>query len=335
MFHILRNSTLTMAEASAATSSETVDLAGGAGFSIIGTVTVSTPTAKTFDSGTAAVTTLTFATKAATAAGDYIVIYDTAGLAWAVAANKTGSDPAPTGAIWTAIPAGRKAQCDISAASTAAQVAAAFELSFDALTAVPFATDDSAADGTMLITMTLNGVVTEASPHNTGDTGAGSIGEVLSTPGVASEVDVDANTVTIPTHGYTTGLKGQLTTTGTLPTGLLTGTDYFIIAVDADTVKFATSLSNAQAGTAINITSQGVSASVNTFTATSLAGASIKLQKSNDGTVWVDVPSSSQNVTTTAVFAWEVVDPMYRYVKALSALTAGQLAPAFLICIKT
>lgn len=59
-------------------------------------------------------------------------------------------------------------------------------------------------------------------------------------------------------HGFTTGMKVQLTTTDTLPTGLSLATDYYIIRVDADNYKFATSIANAGAGTAISWTDDGV-----------------------------------------------------------------------------
>ena len=56
------------------------------------------------------------------------------------------------------------------------------------------------------------------------------------------------------THGFWTGCRVRLTTTGTLPSGLSTGTDYYIIDSSSQTFKFATSRDNARAGTAINIT---------------------------------------------------------------------------------
>lgn len=49
----------------------------------------------------------------------------------------------------------------------------------------------------------------------------------------------------------------QLTTTTTLPAGLATATDYYVIKVTDLTCKFATSYANAVAGTAINITDAG------------------------------------------------------------------------------
>lgn len=72
---------------------------------------------------------------------------------------------------------------------------------------------------------------------------------------VDADVTVAADTITETGHDYTTG-EGpvQLTTTGTLPTGLATGTNYWIISVDANTIAFAASRNLALAGTKVGIT---------------------------------------------------------------------------------
>lgn len=54
-----------------------------------------------------------------------------------------------------------------------------------------------------------------------------------------------------------TGIKVKFTTTGTLPAGLSTGTYYYLIYQSATTFKVASSLANALAGTAIDITDTG------------------------------------------------------------------------------
>lgn len=58
--------------------------------------------------------------------------------------------------------------------------------------------------------------------------------------------------VTKTAHGLATGDQVYLQTTGALPTGLSANTTYYVIYVDANTFRLATSLANAQAGTAIN-----------------------------------------------------------------------------------
>ena len=56
---------------------------------------------------------------------------------------------------------------------------------------------------------------------------------------------------------YATGDQIQVSTTGSLPGGLSASTNYFVIRVSAKNLKLATNLSNANAGTAITITSVG------------------------------------------------------------------------------
>ena len=56
---------------------------------------------------------------------------------------------------------------------------------------------------------------------------------------------VASNGTTITGHGLGTGTKLQLTTSGSLPTGLALSTDYYLIKKDANTVQFATTAKNA------------------------------------------------------------------------------------------
>jgi microcystin-dependent protein len=65
-----------------------------------------------------------------------------------------------------------------------------------------------------------------------------------------------------------TGRKIQLTTTGTLPTGLAAATDYYMIVVDSTHIKLATTLSNAVNNTAIDITGAGSGTNTGTGTGT-------------------------------------------------------------------
>lgn len=69
----------------------------------------------------------------------------------------------------------------------------------------------------------------------------------------------------------------QLTTTTTLPAGLATATDYYVIKVTDLTCKFATSYANAVAGTAINITDAGTGThTINTLLPRYTNGAGIQ-----------------------------------------------------------
>ena len=73
-----------------------------------------------------------------------------------------------------------------------------------------------------------------------------------------ANVNTATDTITITGHGFTTGLVVDLTQTGggALPTGLSTGTAYYVIRVDANNIKLATTAANAFAGTpVVDITS--------------------------------------------------------------------------------
>ena len=72
----------------------------------------------------------------------------------------------------------------------------------------------------------------------------GTFNVTIATPGVA----------TLNGHGLYTGQMVYLTTTGALPTGLSANVAYYVIRVDANTFRLATSLANANASTPINTT---------------------------------------------------------------------------------
>ncbi len=75
-----------------------------------------------------------------------------------------------------------------------------------------------------------------------------------------SNVDVGANTIAVdPVYPYVTGDAVKLFTVQnyTVPTGLVAGTIYYVIALSATSIKLATSRVLAIAGTAIDITAQG------------------------------------------------------------------------------
>ena len=73
-----------------------------------------------------------------------------------------------------------------------------------------------------------------------------------------SAVNTTDDTITITAHGYTTGVAVNYNRQGgTAITGLTSGTDYYVIKVDANTIKLAASADDATAGTAIDISGQG------------------------------------------------------------------------------
>lgn len=144
------------------------------------------------DTGAISEIELTFLAKASMTEGEYLVLSDASGNDWAIAANISGSAPAPTGAIYAAIPSGRKAQVDLSSGLivSAADVAAAFKAAFNALTGFSSALvlDDTAADGTMLVTSAIMGNVNDPQSLLEDDSGAGSITFVVNVIGVDSNL---------------------------------------------------------------------------------------------------------------------------------------------------
>lgn len=75
----------------------------------------------------------------------------------------------------------------------------------------------------------------------------------------AADVSAANGTFTVVSNTATwiTGMAVVLTTTGTLPAGLSLATTYYVVRDSATTIKFASSLANAVAGTVINITDIG------------------------------------------------------------------------------
>ena len=292
------------------------------------TITSSTPSAKTAISGTAAANTLTFPAKTSATGGDYFVIWDPSGTGWAAALNKSGTDPAPTGAHWAAIASGNKVNVDISGTSTAATVATAVKNALNGLTGFTAAVSasDAGNDGTLVCTRVESGPVTATTVNNSNDSGAGSITNGTIVAGVAGKISVGNDTISVTSHGLLTGTKLQVTTTGSRPGGISGGTDYFVVVVDANTFKLSDTLAHAQAGTnIIDITSIG--SGTQTFTPTSLAGATGQLQGSFDGTNWYN-DGSSQNITSTGVQTYVANSgntPVYKYYQVTFTITAGQL----------
>lgn len=108
-------------------------------------------------------------------------------------------------------------------------------------------------------------------------------GQITFSDLVVSAVDTALDTVTGASHSRHTGDgPAQVTTTGTLLGGLAVSMNYWLIVVDANTLKFATSAVNAHAGTAIDLTSTG----------------------SGTNTI-VDIPGTTQRAITDNTAVWD------------------------------
>lgn len=97
---------------------------------------------------------------------------------------------------------------------------------------------------------------------STDATKAAVIGPVITfNGGSGGTVSVSANTLKLNNHPFATGDYVTYTTSGTTIQGLVAGTSYFIIRVDSNTVRLASSLANANNGVAIDITGLGTGTS--------------------------------------------------------------------------
>jgi hypothetical protein len=148
---------------------------------------------------------------------------------------------------------------------------------------------------------------------------------------VDADVSVGNNTITETAHGFQTGDKLQLTTSGVLPAGLALVTDYYAIRVDANTIKLAISAYNAEWNNPVDITA-AAGGGTHTVTGVEVEGRSLDVWISNPsiaisdggGTITVDgtvelgatTLAALENITVSAtdldirdlVFATDKVD---------------------------
>jgi hypothetical protein len=140
-------------------------------------------------------------------------------------------------------------------------------------------------------------------------------------------VTVVGDIIAIAAHPYVTGCKVALTTDGVLPTGL-SATNYYVINVSSGTIKLASSLANAVAGTAVDITA-AAGGGTHTLTAATSTSNVCKLQESNDNSNWTDVGSYTVTIATTAgAVVWPMGEVSSRYLRVLYTPSAGIISLA-------
>jgi hypothetical protein len=98
-------------------------------------------------------------------------------------------------------------------------------------------------------------------------------------------------------------------------------TDYFLIRVDADKVKVATSYANAIAGTGVNLTANG--SGTHTFTPATLS-SSAQVKGSIDGSNWFAI-GSAITVTADGITSGLISGNAYQYMRVDITQTAGQV----------
>lgn len=122
------------------------------------------------------------------------------------------------------------------------------------------------------------------------------------TADASTDVCTYTSTANFPSN-ILTGTRVRLTTTTTLPGGLATATDYYVIRVSDSTFKLATSYANAIAGTAINITDAGTGTHTVTWLLpryTNGAGVGAIFFNSNSTALGAATPNLSLGYTNSA-----------------------------------
>lgn len=148
--------------------------------------------------------------------------------------------------------------------------------------------------------------------------------------GSAAAWTVGTTTISLPTHGLSTGLGVYLSTSGSVALSpLVWGTTYYIIKVDASSVQLALTSTGAVAGVPITLTSSATPTTTHTYTLNvpAITGTpSYKWQVSNDGTNFADYTTSAAGVTIAsgtlasytfggAVQAWDFGKVNFHYLR--------------------
>lgn len=138
------------------------------------------------DKGIVNIEELTIPSTAAASQGDYVVLTNAYGAKIAAWLDINANGTAPTGAAYVA--ATTKLKISIVTGGTAIANAAIFATTLDATAWANSATIVNNADGTVTVTQVIGATVAAADPHNTGDTGIGSITHTILTAGAATVV---------------------------------------------------------------------------------------------------------------------------------------------------
>jgi hypothetical protein len=147
-----------------------------------------------------------------------------------------------------------------------------------------------------------------------------------------TDVDLTTSTLNIPNHGLFTGLKVQLSTDDVLPDPLLPATDYYVIKLSDSSIQLASSYSNAIAGVFIVLVDEGGIGATNLIEVSALSGASVTLQRSNDGINWINIQAATA-ITADGSVIFSQPNVTYRYFRAVKALTGGAVDAKVLLLV--
>lgn len=104
---------------------------------------------------------------------------------------------------------------------------------------------------------------------------------------LVTAVTTATNNLTSVSHVFNTGDRVRVSSTGSVPGGLVTGPIYFVIDVDADTFQLAATAADADSGTEINITDVG--------SGTITVAHALYLQATGNGALTMDGVTVAQN----------------------------------------
>ncbi len=181
--------------------------------------------------------------------------------------------------------------------------------------------------------VTVKAIAPGYSNYNIGSTTTGFLTSGGLPGGPTSDVDLTNDLINKTSHGFTTGLKVLLVTTaGTAPTGLTTGTTYFAIKLNENQYALATTSTTAAAGTKIDIT--GVTDNATTdarpLALATLAGNGFYWQASNDNSNFSSLSTvtySSVTYSTAGNAVWDFGEFPYKYLRVnFTGPTSGGIA---------
>lgn len=215
-----------------------------------------TSTKKTFAGGVAEITDTTWPSTAGATQADYLHVTAQDGTKYAIWLDIDAAGTAPSGALYVA--ADQKIKVSIVTGGTAAANAALARTAVLANAAwVTDFTVSTVSTATFTTTQINGGIVADHAPKSANDGGAGSVTVSVTTAGTDGGVALSNEQLTSTSHGWLTG-DPVIYVAGTVGvTGLTTGTTYYVIKVDANTLKLATTQVLAFAGTAIDVTAPG------------------------------------------------------------------------------
>lgn len=133
--------------------------------------------------------------------------------------------------------------------------------------------------------------------------------------------EVSLSTVTISAHGYALGLKVRFTTTGSLPSGLSAGVDYYLTPITSNTFIISTSYENVLSGSYVTLSDGG--SGTHTVVVQDFVPVNMHLEGSIDGSIWCFINNSTKELNETP-YMLEHESAFYHKVRIKLSVYGGQ-----------